>query len=64
MPVATRDTSTPPHNYMLASHNFPARLSGAQVDKLARWARKSVFHAGARLVEERGRAARFWIAGR
>jgi len=46
---------------LLAAQPFLAGLTPAQLDKLSVWTRKSVFHAGARLFEEGGRADRFWI---
>jgi CRP-like cAMP-binding protein len=46
---------------MLSVQPFLAGLAPAQLDKLSNWSRRSLFHAGARLFEEGGRADRFWI---
>ena len=46
---------------LLAAQPFLDGLTPAQLDKLSMWTRKSLFHAGARLFEEGGRADRFWI---
>jgi CRP/FNR family cyclic AMP-dependent transcriptional regulator len=46
---------------MLAAQPFLAGLSPKQLDKLSYWSKKAVFHAGARLFREGGRADRFWL---
>jgi CRP-like cAMP-binding protein len=46
---------------LLSAQPFLAGLTRTQVDRLSFWAKKSMFHAGARLFEEGGRADRFWI---
>ena len=46
---------------LLAAQPFLAGCTPAQLDKVSCWASRSVFHAGARLFEEDGRADRCWI---
>ena len=46
---------------LLSTQPYLAGLTPTQLDKLSFWSKKSVFHAGARLFEEGGRADRFWI---
>jgi CRP/FNR family transcriptional regulator, cyclic AMP receptor protein len=46
---------------LLSVQPFLAGLTPSQLDKLSFWSKKSMFHAGARLFEEGGRADRFWI---
>jgi CRP-like cAMP-binding protein len=46
---------------LLSSQPFLAGLTPGQLDRLSYWARKTTFHAGARLFEEGGRADRFWL---
>jgi CRP-like cAMP-binding protein len=46
---------------LLAVQPFLNGLTSVQLDKLSFWSRKTLFHAGARLFEEGGRADRFWI---
>jgi CRP/FNR family transcriptional regulator, cyclic AMP receptor protein len=46
---------------LLAAQPFLNGLTPAQLDKLSCWSKKSMFHAGARLFEEGGRADRCWI---
>jgi CRP/FNR family cyclic AMP-dependent transcriptional regulator len=46
---------------LLSTQPYLAGLTPTQLDKLSFWSKKSMFHAGARLFEEGGRADRFWI---
>jgi CRP/FNR family transcriptional regulator, cyclic AMP receptor protein len=46
---------------LLAAQPFLAGLTQRQLDRLSYWSKRSVFHAGARLFEEGGRADRFWL---
>lgn len=46
---------------LLAAHPFLAGLAPEQLAQLAPWARRSLFHAGARIFSEGGRAERCWL---
>jgi CRP/FNR family cyclic AMP-dependent transcriptional regulator len=46
---------------LLAGQPFLAGLTPAQLDRLSLWSKRKLFHAGARLFEEGGRADRFWL---
>ncbi len=46
---------------LLAGHPFMHGLTDRQLDQLSTWARSSLFHAGARVFSEGGRADRFWL---
>ncbi len=46
---------------LLAAQPFLSGLTDKQLDKLSYWSKRSVFHAGARIFEEGGRADRFWL---
>ncbi|MBO0868126.1 MAG: cyclic nucleotide-binding domain-containing protein [Micromonosporaceae bacterium] len=46
---------------LLAAQPFLAGLTPRQLDKLSYWSKRRVFHAGARLFDEGGRADRFWL---
>ncbi len=46
---------------LLATQPFLQGLSPRHLDKLSYWSKRTVFHAGARLFEEGGRADRFWL---
>jgi CRP/FNR family transcriptional regulator, cyclic AMP receptor protein len=46
---------------LLSTQPYLAGLTPTQLDRLSFWSKKSMFHAGARLFEEGGRADRFWI---
>jgi CRP/FNR family transcriptional regulator, cyclic AMP receptor protein len=46
---------------LLAHHPFVAGLAEDQLERLAPWAHRQVFRAGARIFPEGGRADRFWL---
>jgi CRP/FNR family transcriptional regulator, cyclic AMP receptor protein len=46
---------------LLAAQPFLAGLTPKQLDRLSYWSKRAVFHAGARLFDEGGRADRFWL---
>jgi CRP/FNR family transcriptional regulator, cyclic AMP receptor protein len=46
---------------LLSTQPYLAGLTPTQLDRLSFWSKKSMFHAGARLFEEGGRADRFWL---
>lgn len=46
---------------LLAAHPFLAGMRPEQVAQLAPWARRRLFHAGARVFSEGGRAERCWL---
>jgi CRP-like cAMP-binding protein len=46
---------------LLATHPFLDGMSRHQLDQLARWSHRSLFHAGNRVFSEGGRAERFWL---
>jgi CRP/FNR family transcriptional regulator, cyclic AMP receptor protein len=46
---------------VLTDQPFLAGFTRPQLDKLALWSKRKVFHAGVRLFEEGGRADRFWL---
>jgi CRP/FNR family transcriptional regulator, cyclic AMP receptor protein len=46
---------------LLLDQPFLAGLSRIQLDRLSLWSKRKLFHAGARLFEEGGRADRFWL---
>lgn len=46
---------------LLAAHPFLSGLPRDQLTRLSAWGHRSVFHAGARVFAEGGRATRFWL---
>lgn len=46
---------------LLAAHPFLAGMSEQHLSDLSAWGTRSVFHAGARVFSEGGRANRFWL---
>jgi CRP/FNR family transcriptional regulator, cyclic AMP receptor protein len=46
---------------LLAAHPFLTGLTHQQLTVLSAWGSRSVFHAGARVFPEGGRATRFWL---
>ena len=46
---------------LLAAQPFLAGLTDYHLDRLSLWAKRSLFHAGARLFHEDGHADRFWL---
>jgi CRP-like cAMP-binding protein len=46
---------------LLAAHPFLTGLSHQHLTDLSAWGNRSVFHAGARVFAEGGRANRFWL---
>jgi CRP-like cAMP-binding protein len=46
---------------LLATQPFLAGFTDHQLDRLALWAKRSLFHSGSRLFHEGGHADRFWL---
>jgi CRP-like cAMP-binding protein len=46
---------------VLADQPFLAGMSDFQLDRLAPWSRRALFHAGKRVFREGGDADRFWL---
>jgi CRP-like cAMP-binding protein len=46
---------------LLVAHPFLAGLTDEQLDQLSRWGARSLFHPGARIFSEGGKADRFWL---
>jgi CRP-like cAMP-binding protein len=46
---------------LLAAHPFLSGLTEERLARLATWARRAPFHAGARIFSEGGPADRFWL---
>jgi len=46
---------------LLAAHPFLAGLTDSRLARLSTWARRSPFHAGARVFSEGSHADRFWL---
>jgi CRP/FNR family transcriptional regulator, cyclic AMP receptor protein len=46
---------------LLAAHPFLSGLTHHQLTLLSAWGNRSVFHGGARVFPEGGRATRFWL---
>jgi CRP-like cAMP-binding protein len=46
---------------LLHAHPFLAGMTPHQLDRIARWGHRSLFHAGARVFSEGGKAERFWL---
>jgi CRP-like cAMP-binding protein len=46
---------------LLAAHPFLGGLAEERLARLATWARRAPFHAGARVFSEGGHADRFWL---
>jgi CRP-like cAMP-binding protein len=46
---------------LLHAHPFLAGMTPQQLDRIARWGHRSLFHAGARVFSEGGKAERFWL---
>jgi CRP/FNR family transcriptional regulator, cyclic AMP receptor protein len=46
---------------LLASHPFLSGIAEERLVRLSTWARRSPFHAGARVFSEGGHADRFWL---
>jgi CRP/FNR family transcriptional regulator, cyclic AMP receptor protein len=49
---------------LLAAQPFLAGLSDDQLDRLARWSKRAVFHGGKRIFREGAPADRFWLIQR
>src|SRR3982751_4113064 len=49
---------------LLAAQPFLEGLTDHQLDRLALWTKRSMFHAGSRVFREGGQADRFWLIGR
>jgi CRP/FNR family transcriptional regulator, cyclic AMP receptor protein len=49
---------------LLASQPFLTGLSDDQLDRLARWSKRAVFHGGKRIFREGTPADRFWLIQR
>jgi CRP-like cAMP-binding protein len=49
---------------LLAEHPLLAGLSDREIERLARTARRSLFHPGNRIFSEGGQADRFWLLQR
>jgi CRP/FNR family transcriptional regulator, cyclic AMP receptor protein len=46
---------------LMAAHPFLDGMTADQLDRLAPWAHRQVFRAGARVFSEGGKADRFWL---
>ena len=46
---------------LLAEHPFLAGMPPEQVERLAPWGHRALFHAGTRVFSEGGKAGRFWL---
>lgn len=46
---------------LLTAHPFLSGLADDRLDRLSRWGARSLFHPGARIFSEGGRAERFWL---
>ncbi len=46
---------------LLSNHPFLAGLSQHQLERLANWSRRSLFHGGSRVFREGDRADGFWL---
>jgi CRP-like cAMP-binding protein len=46
---------------LLAEHPFLAGMGPGQLERLAPWGNRWLFHEGARVFSEGGRAERFWL---
>jgi CRP/FNR family transcriptional regulator, cyclic AMP receptor protein len=46
---------------LLAAQPFLAGLTDPQLERLAPWSKRSLFHAGTRIFREGGHADRFWL---
>lgn len=46
---------------LLSAHPFLTGMTDQQLNDLSAWGTRSVFHAGARVFSEGGRATRFWL---
>lgn len=46
---------------VLASHPFLAGMTREQLERLAPWGHRALFHPGARIFSEGGLADRFWL---
>jgi CRP-like cAMP-binding protein len=46
---------------LLNAHPFLGGMTPQQLDRIARWGHRSLFHAGARVFSEGGKAERFWL---
>lgn len=52
---------TTPTYDLLLTHPFLAGMAPRQLKRLAPWGTRSLFHAGARVFPEGGKAERFWL---